>query len=194
MKTLLAFSGSSRIGSLNTLLLEKAELMAAARGATVETIDLRELDLPLYDGDFEAANGLPQGARELKEAMREADGFLIASPEYNSHPTPLLINAMDWASRPGGGDDAPLSAFKGKYAALMAASPGALGGIRSLWALRCFLQNVGVVIAPTLAAVGGANEDMFSDENFEDASNGRRLAAAIDEVLALLGCPAIPAP
>lgn len=186
MKTLLAFSGSSRIGSLNTLLLEQAEIMAAARNATVETIDLRELDLPIYDGDYEAANGLPQGARELKEAMREADGFLIASPEYNSHPTPLLINALDWASRSGGGDEVPLSAFKGKVAGLMAASPGALGGLRSLWALRCFLQNVGVVVAPTLAAVGGANEDMFSDPVFEQSSNGRRLSAAIDETLSLI--------
>ncbi|MCC5849644.1 MAG: NAD(P)H-dependent oxidoreductase [Verrucomicrobia bacterium] len=186
MLTLLAFSGSSRAGSLNALLLERAEIMAAAAGATVETIDLRELDLPIYDGDYEAANGLPQGARDLKEAMREADGFLIASPEYNSHPTPLLINSLAWASRKGGGDDVPLSAFKGKVAGLMAASPGALGGLRSLWALRAMLQNVGVVVAPTLAAVGGANEDLFQEETFDPSSNGRRLHSMVQETLSLL--------
>lgn len=186
MKTLLAFSGSSRIGSLNTLLLEQAEAMAAAMDATVVTIDLRELSLPIYDGDIEAANGLPSAVIDLKEAMNEADGFLIASPEYNSYPTPLLLNAIDWASRPGPGDDAPLSAFAGKAAGLMAASPGALGGIRSLWALRILLQNIGVVVAPTLAAIGGATPELFADEHFPTSSNGRRLHNTLTEVLHLI--------
>lgn len=186
MKTLLAFSGSSRIGSINSLLLERAEAMAESMGATVETIDLRALELPLYDGDFEAANGLPSAVIDLKEAMKEADGFLIASPEYNSYPTPLLLNALDWASRSGAGDDVPLSAFRGKVAGLMATSPGAMGGIRSLWALRTFLQNVGVVVAPTLAAIGGGNEELFADEHFADSSNGRRLHDTLTEVLNLI--------
>lgn len=186
MKTLLAFSGSSRTDSLNTLLLEKAEEIAESLGASVETVDLGSLDLPIYNADLEASQGLPQAVRDLKEAMREADGFLIACPEYNSFPTPLLLNALDWASRSGGGDDAPLSAFRGKVAGLMAASPGALGGLRSLTALRAFLQNVGVVVAPTLAAVGGANEDLFADENFPGSSNGRRLTSTIEETLHLL--------
>lgn len=186
MKTLLAFSGSSRIGSLNTLLLEQAEALADSLGATVATIDLRELNLPVYDGDIEAANGLPSAVLDLKEAMKEADGFLIASPEYNSFPTPLLLNALDWASRPGAGDDVPLSAFKGKIAGLMAASPGAMGGIRSLWALRTLLQNVGVVVAPTLAAIGGATPELFTDENFATSSNGRRLRSTLEETLSLI--------
>lgn len=186
MKTLLAFSGSSRIGSLNSLLLEQAEILAGSLGATVVTIDLRELNLPIYGGDFEAANGLPSAVLDLKEAMKDADGFLIASPEYNSFPTPLLLNALDWASRPGAGDDVPLSAFTGKVAGLMAASPGAMGGIRSLWALRTLLQNIGVVVAPTLAAVGGANPELFADEHFLTSSNGRRLQKTIEETLHLL--------
>lgn len=186
MKTLLALSGSSRNGSLNTLLLEKAEALAESLGATVTTIDLRELALPVYDGDDEAANGLPSAVIDLKEAMKEADGFLIASPEYNSFPTPLLLNAIDWASRTGGGDEAPLSAFTGKTAGLMAASPGAMGGIRSLWALRTLLQNVGVVVAPTLAAIGGANPDLFADQAFLTSSDGRRLQKTIEETLSLI--------
>lgn len=186
MKTLLAFAGSSRHGSLNQLLLARAVAMAESMGATVETLDLRGLNLPIYDGDYEAANGLPAGVIDLKEAMKEADGFLIASPEYNSHPTPLLINALDWASRSGAGDEVPLSAFRGKIAGLMSSSPGALGGLRSLWALRSMLQNIGVVVAPTLAAVGGGSEDLFADEHFADSSNGRRLHATLSEVLKLI--------
>jgi chromate reductase len=186
MKSLLALSGSSRNGSLNTLLLEKAEYIAASMDATVTTIDLRELDLPIYDGDLESANGLPSAVLDLKEAMKEADGFLIASPEYNSFPTPLLLNAIDWASRPGAGDEVPLSAFTGKIAGLMAASPGAMGGIRSLWTLRTLLQNIGVVVAPTLAAVGGASPDLFADENFLSSSDGRRLQKTVEETLNLI--------
>jgi NAD(P)H-dependent FMN reductase len=186
MKTLLAFAGSSRQGSLNQFLLARAVAMAEAMGATVETLDLRDLNLPLYDGDSEAANGLPSAVIDLKEAMKEADGFLIASPEYNSFPTPLLINALDWASRRGAGDDVPLSAFRGKVAGLMSTSPGALGGLRSLWSLRAMLQNIGVLVAPTLAAVGGGSEDLFADEHFADSSNGRRLHDTLTEVLNLI--------
>ncbi len=185
MNSLLAFSGSGRSHSLNASLLEKAVDMARAAGAVVETIELRDLDLPLYDGDYEAANGLPASALSLKESMRNADGFLIASPEYNSFPTPLLLNALDWASRPAPGDEQPMSAFRGKKAALLATSPGALGGMRSLWNLRTFLQNVGVTVCPTMAAVGGATLDLFADEEFASSNNGRRLQHMIDELLHL---------
>jgi len=185
MKNLLAFSGSSRLQSLNTLLLETAALMAREAGAVVEIIDLRALELPVYDGDYEAANGLPQGAKTLKEAMKEADGFLIASPEYNSYPTPLLLNALDWASRRSEEDEPPMTAFKGKTAGLLAASPGPMGGLRSLWALRTFLMNVGVTVVPQLAAVGAATPDTFSDPNFGTSNNGRRVHATLDALLNL---------
>jgi len=183
MKTLLAFSGSSRLHSLNAMLLQKGVHMAKAEGAVVETIDLRALDLPIYDGDYEASNGLPEGARTLKEAMREADGFLIASPEYNSKPTPLLLNAIDWASRPGEEDKAPLAVFRGKSAGLISASPGPLGGLRSLWALRAILQNISVTVVPTLAAVGSASPDLFEDPAFDSSNNGRRVHATLTELL-----------
>jgi NAD(P)H-dependent FMN reductase len=185
MKTILAFSGSSRLNSLNAKLLEKAEAMAEATGAVVETIDLRALNLPIYDGDFEAANGLPPAVIDLKEALREADGFLIACPEYNSFPTPLLLNAIDWASRAGGGDPKALSVFQGKAAGLIAASPSPLGGLRALWMLRSLLQNIGVVVAPSLAAVGGATLELLDDEHFANSAHGRRVQAVIDELLRL---------
>jgi NAD(P)H-dependent FMN reductase len=185
MKSILAFSGSSRIQSLNSHLLQQAILMARDAGAVVETLDLRSLNLPIYDGDFEAANGLPEGARMLKEAMREADGFLIASPEYNSFPTPLLLNAIDWASRSESPDELPLSAFRGKTAGLISASPGPMGGLRSLTALRTKLQNIGVTVVPALAAVGGATEAGFADKGFRSSNNGRRVKATIDSLISL---------
>lgn len=185
MKTLLAFSGSSRMNSLNQALLNTAVELARDKGAVVETLNLKTLDLPMYDGDLEAANGLPPGVLTLKEAMREADGFLIASPEYNSFPTPLLLNAIDWASRPETPEEAPLSAFSGKTAGLISASPGPMGGQRSLWALRTKLQNIGVTVVPSLAAVGGATLDTFTDPDFASSNNGRRVAHTLDALLSL---------
>ena len=96
---LLAISGSARNGSLNGRLLAAAAQAAASRGAQVETIDLRSLALPLYDGDLEKSAGVPEGARRLRDALQAADGVLLATPEYNGFPTPLLVNSFDWLSR-----------------------------------------------------------------------------------------------
>ena len=142
---LLAISGSSRQGSVNKRLLDAAVNTARALGAEVSCLDLRTLALPLYDGDLEAANGLPEGCTALKKALVEHDALLIASPEYNGFFSPLLKNAIDWASRPQGSQPSP---FTGKLAGLLAASPGALGGIRGLPTVRQLLSNLGVLVAP----------------------------------------------
>jgi NAD(P)H-dependent FMN reductase len=185
MNNLLAFSGSSRLNSLNSLLLSHAVELATEAGAQVEVIDLGDLNLPIYDGDYEQSNGLPEGARLLKLAMQKADGFLMASPEYNSFPTPLLLNALDWASRAESKDEAPLSAFKGKAAGLIATSPGPMGGIRSLTALRSKLQNIGVTVVPTMAAVGSGSVELFSSSDFTTQSQSRRVKTTINELLSL---------
>lgn len=146
MKTrLLAISGSSRQGSVNAQLLAVAVASAEAQGAEVTVLDLRALALPLYDGDLEAASGLPKGCLRLQQAIREHHALLVASPEYNASPAPLLKNAIDWATRSQQGSSSP---FPGKVAALLAASPGALGGIRALPALRALLSTVGVLVVP----------------------------------------------
>ena len=185
MKNLLAFSGSSRLNSINQSLLQALVRLAREKGAVVETLDLKSLHLPIYDGDIEAANGLPDGAKVLKEAMRTADGFIITSPEYNSFPTPLLLNAIDWASRPEHPDEPPLVAFKKKSAALFATSPGPMGGQRSLWALRTKLQNIGVTVVPSLVGIGSGNQDMFVDPEFGSSSSGKRAQSALDALLSL---------
>lgn len=185
MKNILAFSGSSRLNSLNRMLLSKAVDYAREAGAEVEILDLRSLNLPLYDGDYEAANGLPDGARVLKNTMVNADAFLIASPEYNSFPTPLLLNAIDWASRSEKKDEPPLAAFKGKTAGLIAASPGPLGGLRSLWSLRCKLQNIHVMVVPAMAAVGLASEELFQSDDFDSSTHAGRIKATVDELLSI---------
>src|SRR5579862_9258125 len=127
---IVAFAGSLRAGSFNKKLLAIAVEAARAAGAEVTVADLRELALPIFDQDIEDASGLPAGAKKFKSLLTASDGFLIASPEYNSSITGALKNAIDWASRGESDDEPPLVAYRGKAAALCAASPGALGGLR----------------------------------------------------------------
>src|SRR5688572_21878569 len=145
---IVAFAGSLRAGSLNKKLLAIAVEGAREAGADVTVVDLRELSLPLYDGDLEDASGLPDGAKRFKALLIAADGLLIASPEYNSSISGALKNAIDWASRTETDDEPSLVAFRGKTAALLAASPGGLGGIRGLVTLRSILGDIGMILLP----------------------------------------------
>lgn len=154
---LVAFSGSARRASLNQSVLAAAVDAARAAGAEVHLVDLNDYPLPVFHQDLEDREGLPEAARALKARFREADGFLIASPEHNSSYSALLKNTIDWCSRAEQEDEAPLSAFAQKSALLYAASPGALGGLRGLFALRELLQNLKVTVYPEMLAIGGAD-------------------------------------
>ena len=83
---------------------------------------------------------------------------MIASPEYNSSITAVLKNAIDWVSRSASDDEPALAAFRGKVAALLSASPGALGGLRGLVHLRAILGNIGVIVLPDQVAIPKAHE------------------------------------
>jgi chromate reductase, NAD(P)H dehydrogenase (quinone) len=164
----LGLAGSLREGSYNKKLVKVALAGAAAAGAQTTFLDLRDLDLPMFDEDLEAKITLPEGGKRLKEALRAHDAILIASPEYNSSVSAALKNAIDWASRPEPGQP-PLSCFSGKVAALMAASPGALGGLRGLVHLRAILGNIGVIVLPQQVAVGKAGEAFDASGAMTDA-------------------------
>lgn len=160
---ILAFAGATRKGSLNKKLIKLAAKGAEAAGAEVTLVDFRDFPMPLYDGDLESAEGLPEKARDFKKLLVDSDGILIASPEYNSGYSAVLKNAIDWASRTSAEGEPSLLAFTGKFAALLSASPGALGGIRGLYQLRELLQNINVTVMPKMQAVGKAHEAF--DEN-----------------------------
>ncbi len=154
--TLLALAGSLRRDSFNKSLVGCAAQAARAAGAQVTVLDLNDLDLPLMNEDLEP-HAVPAGATRLKEAMREADGFLIACPEYNASVSAPLKNALDWASRPADGEP-PRVAFAGKAAAVMAATPSGLGGVRGLDHLRAILTNLQTVVLPQQVTVSAAHE------------------------------------
>lgn len=121
MTTIIGLSGSLRRQSFNTSLLRTAaELMPA--GATLEIGSLR--DIPLYDGDVEASEGIPDAVATLKDRIAAADGLLLCTPEYNNSIPGVLKNAIDWLSRPA---DDIARVFGGKPVAVMGASPGPFG-------------------------------------------------------------------
>jgi chromate reductase len=167
---ILAFAGSLRKESFNKRLVRIAARGAESAGAGVTLLDLRDYPLPVYDGDLEAEQGLPENARAVKHMMMEHDGFLLAAPEYNSSITAVLKNTIDWASRPEPGETVPLPAFRGKGAVLMSASPGALGGLRGLVTVRSILSNIGVYVMPDQVAVPKAHEAFAADGTLKDSA------------------------
>ncbi len=159
---ILSFAGSARRDSFNKKLARIAAEGARKAGAEVTLIDLKDFPLPLFDQDLEAAEGLPPNAVKLKELFKAHRGLLIAAPEYNSSITPLLKNTLDWVSR-SAPQEKSLECFAGKAAALVSASPGALGGLRGLVHLRAMLGNIQVLVIPQQMAVVKAHEAF--DEN-----------------------------
>ena len=182
---ILAFAGSTREGSFNKKLVKVAAEAARAAGAEVTLLDLRELDLPMYDGDLETSQGLPPGGRKLKGLMLAHHAFLISAPEYNSSISAVLKNAIDWASRPVAGQK-PLECFDGKIAALMSASPGALGGLRMLVHLRAILENIGTFVLPKQVAISKAHEAFDENGSLKDPAQEKKiqqLCAELTEVI-----------
>lgn len=128
---LLCISGSLRAGSTNTMLLHEA---ARLYGAAPTFADLR---LPLYDGDLEEADGLPEGVTRLAEQIDAATAVLISSPEYNKSISGVLKNALDWVSRVDG------NPWQDKPVAVMSANAGFTGGARGSYIMRLALVPFG---------------------------------------------------
>jgi chromate reductase len=176
---LLLMAGSAREGALSVRLRNAARQLADAAGAQTSVLDLRALALPIYDGDIEATQGVPAAAQTLRDAIAGHDAVLIVTPEYNGFPTPLLINAFDWLSRLKDG----LATTADKPVALLASSPGLLGGLRALNFLRQYLQMAfQMLVLPRQQAVAKANDAFTAEGGLADA----KAAAVLDGVVKAL--------
>lgn len=174
MTKILAFAGSTRDGSFNNAIVKVAAEGAKEAGAEVTLISLADYEMPIFNEDEEAEFGIPENALAFKALLMEHDGFLIASPEYNSSYPALLKNAIDWASRMSEGEK-PLQAFKGKVAGIMAASAGGLGGLRVLVVLRMLLENIGMVVNPNQKAIAKVNTLLDDSGNVSDEKTIKQL-------------------
>jgi chromate reductase len=177
---ILVFAGSIRTGSHNARLAALATKLLVQESAEVTRISLQDFPLPLYDGDLESKSGLPEHAVRLKRMMMQHAGVFIASSEYNASLTPLLKNTIDWISRVREAGESPLAAFRNRIFALGAASPGTLGGYRSLMALRQVLElGCGATVLPDQVAVRDAANAFDTEDNLRDP----RTAEALRTVL-----------
>ena len=174
MTKILAFAGSTRDGSFNNAIVKVAAEGAKEAGADVTVINLADYQMPIFNEDEEAEFGIPEKALAFKALLMEHDGFLIASPEYNSSYPALLKNAIDWASRMSEGEK-PLQAFKGKVAGIMAASAGGLGGLRVLVVLRMLLENIGVIVSPNQKAIAKVNTLLDDSGSVSDEKTIKQL-------------------
>jgi len=165
---ILAFAGSLRKDSFNKKLVKIAIRGAEEAGGRVTYIDLKDYPLPIYDGDIETSQGIPANALKLKELMIQSDGFLLSCPEYNSSMSAVFKNTIDWISRPAKPDEVYLCAFIDKVVSLLSASPGELGGLRSLVHIRAMFSNIYSIVLPRQKCIPHADEAFTPDGNLKD--------------------------
>jgi chromate reductase, NAD(P)H dehydrogenase (quinone) len=171
---ILAFSASLRRASLNTRLVTVAAQGARDAGAEVTLLNLNDYPLPIFNADDEAANGLPDNARKLKQMFREHDGYMISSPEYNGGFPGVLKNLTEWMSRREG-DEKPFSAWEDKPVVTMAASPGALGGNRMMASLRAHLLHMRMIVIPDVLGLPKADQMLGEDGSVADEATRARI-------------------
>lgn len=173
---ILAVSGSLRAASYNTALLHAARELAPEE-MEIEVFGLG--DLPFFNQDVED-QGDPAPVAVWKDAVRAADGLLIACPEYNGGLTAVLKNAIDWASR---GKPAPLD---GKLACALGASPGVTGTVRAQDALRLNLKRAGADLAPLSDILVGQAHTKFENGALTDERTRQAIARHLASFAAAL--------
>jgi chromate reductase, NAD(P)H dehydrogenase (quinone) len=172
MTSVVAFAGSLRRGSFNRALLDAAKELAP-EGMSVELIEIGAL--PFYNADVEA-EGDPPGVVTFKASLREADGVLIATPEYNDGIPAVLTNAIDWGSRLPG-----RSPLAGKPVALVGASPSQVGTARAQLHLRQLLGHVHAkTLPPPELLVAAAHQRFDADLRLTHEDTRRVLAALLE--------------
>jgi NAD(P)H-dependent FMN reductase len=156
MTTILGLSGSLRSGSLNSSLL-RAAVAEMPQGVALEVGTIK--GVPLYDGDVEAAQGLPDTVVQLKDRVVATDGLLLVTPEYNNSLPGVFKNAIDWLTRPPA-DIARV--FANRPVAIIGASPGGFGTLLSQTAWLPVLKTLG-----TAAYFGGRLQVSRAGEVFD---------------------------
>lgn len=153
-------SGSTRTGSINTRLLHVMAKKFEAAGLAPELIDFRDYDMPLYNGDLEDNQGVPEPVHAWVSRLLACDGVFISTPEYNGCLPPLLKNAIDWSSRTG------LEHFQRPVYGIGSAAPGALSGIMAMRQLHFILSRLGARVVPTQLGVGNFSKSIDETYNF----------------------------
>src|SRR5688572_23310182 len=175
---LLVFSASLRAESLNSKLAALAARVAARFDAAVDHASMQDFDVPLYDGDIEEQEGIPDGAHELRRRLLASDAFIISSPEYNGSMPGTIKNLIDWTSR------FRPQPFDGRHGMLISASPSLAGGNRGLWALRVPLEHMGTRVFPDMFSLSMAHK-AFAGDDLADAALKARFVKTLEAFFSL---------
>ena len=152
---IMILAGSIRGGSLSAKLAAAADAQFRKLDCHAERIFLADFEMPIYNGDLEAASGIPDGVERLAKEFLRFQGFFIVTPEYNQSLPPLLKNSIDWLSRIRGDLQA---AYRGKAFAIASISPGQFGGTRAIIDLRRVLVSAfNAIVIPDQISLPAAN-------------------------------------
>jgi chromate reductase len=171
----LVFAGSARRESLNRKLARVAAGALVRAGVEVDHAELREFEVPLYDGDLETEQGPPHGALALRDRLRAAGALCLVTPEYNHSVPGTVKNLVDWLSR------LKPNPMKGIPALVLSASPGLAGGSRGAWALKVPLETNGMYVFPGIFSLARAHEAFAEDGALLDAAHLARLDGVAKE-------------
>ena len=190
MPRILVFAGSARKASLNKKLARVAAQAVRAAGGEVTLIDLDDYPMPVYHGDLEASEGMPENGRKLRALFIEHDAILVASPENNQSISSLLKNTIDWLSRDvgdGKGPNSGLAPYRGKVAGIMNATPGPYGGVRHLFHLRQVLSGLGVIVMPHQVQLAHADKAFDAAGQLTDERAAKALGTLARSLVQLAG-------
>ena len=171
-------SGSTRTASINRQLVAAMAQVFEDKGASAHIVDLRDYEMPIYNGDDEAAHGVPAAAARLIDMIGTFDGVFITTPEYNGCMPALLKNTIDWTTRLG------TDHFSEPVYGIGAASPGGLSGIMALRQLHFILARLGAQVVPTQLGVGHAGKAFSDDGQFAELALKTRAEKLVGQMLA----------
>lgn len=181
---ILLFAGSTRGESFNARLAALATKAVALRDAEPTLISLVDYPMPIYDGDLEKEEGVPEAARRLHGLMTVHHGIFVATPEYNQSVTPLLKNAVDWVSRIRPEKERAATPWKGRVWALGGASPGYYGATRSMAHLRHVLTvALGCTVLPDQVSIPSAGTAFSPDGGLASEKAQAHLETVVDRLI-----------
>lgn len=186
MPRILVLSGSARSGSFNRLLASAAAQAVDAKGATATLADLRDYPMPFVDAEISSGE-MPESVEKLHALFSAHDGIFLATPEYNAFPSPLLLNTLDWLSRPRHYEGGMEEVFGRPLYAIGAASPSPIGGYRALMALRQKLEiGLGATVIPAMVHIAAAYQAFDDEGRIKAEADAAMLDRAIGQLIGRL--------
>ncbi|HLF67285.1 MAG TPA: NAD(P)H-dependent oxidoreductase [Gammaproteobacteria bacterium] len=178
---ILMLAAALRQDSLNKKLINVAAQMVKKAQHEVDLASFSEFILPLYDGDAEKAQGIPEATQHFVNRMQQVQALIISSPEYNHSIPGTLKNLIDWVSR-----ISPMP-WKNQYILLLSASPSMVGGNRGLWATRIPLEYCGSFVYPDMFSLAKAPQAFDATNHLIDEKVSSRLEKMITDFIAHVG-------